>query len=241
MLVRVALICIGLAVPAVAGSAGAETSGPAPAVAECRVELRSDPPGAEVRLGDRVWTTPADVQLPLGSHPLAATLDDSSPLSHDLEIAAGDTLTVEFVLLSEAPERPSAEDLELSYQPTVPPRLMAEAEQIRSNSRSLTEIFSVMPLALGVTFKIGDSHDAADAMILSGVALMATSWVVGNRLYDRRVRDIETYNEDAAVRNAAAKAHNAKVERAIDARHAELLEAWEAENADRGRVNVTRR
>ena len=237
---RAALICLGLVAGAGAELSHAQSPVSASAAPEAWVGFRSDPPGAEVRVADRVWQTPSDGRFASGLYTVEATLDGFLPLQGEVELAPADTIDIEFVMLREMPERPSAEDLGLEFRPSMPLRTIVEADKIKGAFTSMIETFAVTPLTLGVSLKVVDQDDG-DGMIVSGVALIATSYLLGNFLHDRKAREIEAHNEKAAVVNSAARSHNASVESAIGARHAENMALWQDEAVQRGRVSITRR
>ncbi|MHC4846474.1 MAG: hypothetical protein ACYTCU_09975 [Planctomycetota bacterium] len=238
---RTAVICLGLVAVSGVGRSHAQSAVSGHGPAEAWIGLGSDPPGAEVRIADRVLRTPHEILLLSGHYALEATLDGFLPLPHEVELAPADSVGIEFIMLRAMPDRPSAEDLGLAFQIDTPPRTLAEAERITDASRTMMEIFAVAPLALGLAFKVGESHASGDAMILSGLALIAASYFLGDLLHDRKVEEIETYNDEISVLNAAARSHNSAVEDAVETRYSEDLTLWEEEAERRGRVSITRR
>ena len=105
------LLVQGLALPAL-GQDPPDEGLPVP-TSRARVVVTSDPTTSSITLGgQRLDTdTPAELDLNPGQYFMTVNAEGYQPLSHEMTVAAGDYLKLEFILLKTPPEPPTAEEL----------------------------------------------------------------------------------------------------------------------------------
>jgi hypothetical protein len=105
------LLVQGFALPAL-GQDSSDGSGPV-SVNKARVVVTSDPTGRPINLdGHRLdATTPAELDLDPGKIFMMVNAEGYQPLSHEMIVAAGEHLVLDFILLETPPEPPTPEEL----------------------------------------------------------------------------------------------------------------------------------
>jgi hypothetical protein len=103
---------------------------------------------------------------------------------------------------------------------------------------SMAETFLVVPLAPGVIGKMAfpdDSNFPVDALLISGAALVAGSFFLGQFFSSRELKSIKEINAERTLANQRAQNHNKMVERAMADHEAEVIQ-WMEEAEGRGKV-----
>ena len=105
------LLVQGFALPAL-GQDPPDGGPPVPAI-KARVVVTSDPTTSTITLGGRRLdaATPTELDLSPGQHFLTVNAEGYQPLSHEMTVAAGEHLELNFILITTPPEPPTAEEL----------------------------------------------------------------------------------------------------------------------------------
>lgn len=114
------------------------------------------------------------------------------------------------------------------------------AYEKKKRYESMAETFFVFPLAPGV-LGLAVSDDAgqfpAEVFLISGLVLIAGSYMLGQYSYTRELERIRLVNDERRSVNVRVKNHNQLVKKAM-ADHERAVEAWITESEGRGRVVV---
>jgi hypothetical protein len=123
---------------------------------------------------------------------------------------------------------------------TLPPVPDSAADGTKERYEALMETFAIVPLSLGVIGKLAFTEDNAypsDELLISGVVLVAASYVLGKIFYARDIRNIHKLNAERERANARAVELNERVEQEM-ARYYREVSAWVTDSEGRGQVNV---
>ncbi len=207
------------------------------------VKVLTDPDSAVVVLDGTADTllAPCEVELSIGKHELSALSDGFEELSHQLNITGADPVTLLFNLEFQQPERLTAEDLGLVKEQPIILGREEEATMIKAKYNSLAESFAIIPLGQGLLarFVMGDDvSKESNALIISGVLLTGGAYLLGKVLSERKLREIQAFNEVAIRKNIEIKEGNKVIDKLVDEQNATLIAKWLSDNRDRGRVIV---
>ncbi len=116
----------------------------------------------------------------------------------------------------------------------------AAADEKRLRYSSMAEIFFVFPLVLGIvgmTALDGTEGFPSKTFLVSGVVLVAGSYLLGERARSKELEKIRALNDERRATNAKVKEHNLRVEEAMD-QHNQAVQLWISESEGRGVVNI---
>jgi hypothetical protein len=207
----------------------------------CAIRMTTDPPGALLNIGgsDSTLASPVDTLLPAGSYIIEASHPGYISLEYELLVDPGDTVALEFILLSEQPRMPTPQDLGYEYQPVVPLLMEDQADAVRKKYNTMAEIFAILPLAQGVLAVLAledGSEYFSGGLVVVGIGLSVGTYLLGRRMASRKLDEIKRTNEMLNEQNAVAEQHNKGLDIEIRRIHAEAMREWQTETTWRGRV-----
>jgi hypothetical protein len=121
--------------------------------------------------------------------------------------------------------------------PMMDEKLAVEKKQ---KYNSMTETFFVFPLAPGVLGMLASGDEGefpSEALLVSGLVLIAGSYFLGQYFYSRELNRIRAINDERSAVNLRVKNHNQLVKEAM-ADHEKAVEIWVTESEGRGMVVI---
>ncbi len=123
---------------------------------------------------------------------------------------------------------------------TVPLLEEGIADKARSRFNSLAQTFLIFPLAsglIGITAFRDDPNYPSQEVFLSGLALVAGSYLAGKMVYHRKLQEVRAINEEREILNRQAKDFGLRLARAR-AEYDRRLAAWQDASEGRGQVEI---
>jgi hypothetical protein len=188
--------------------------------------------------------TPAEFQLPPGSHTVELVKPGYEPLAERIDLAQGDSITATFLLRVEPPPPLTPESLGLQLLKEKPLLKEEKAEVIRQRCNAFAETFAIAPLTQGILAKMlltGSGEKQADMLIISGAVLTAGMYLAGKIFSTRKRLQIRRTNQLLAAENLEIKAQNKEVRKIVQQRYAELVKQWQKQNRNTGKVIITKK
>lgn len=205
--------------------------------------VTSEPTHAKIHLGEEQERlhTPAELNLRPGDYSVSVSTEGFEPLTHQLSLRSGHSLSLGFLLKENQPAPVSAEEMGLEYKPVIPPINEEQADQLRRRFYSMAETFAIVPLGQGVLARMVIGEDGkreANALIITGAGLTIGSYLLGRIISARKLTRIRSRNEAIVVENKLAKEHNKGIDQIVREKSTEIETKWQAENQNRGRVVI---
>lgn len=117
------------------------------------------------------------------------------------------------------------------------------ADEKREQFDSLAETFFVFPMAPGF-FGMAAPEDEggfpSGTLFFSGLVLVVGSFLLGEYVHSRELKNIRALNDERRATNAKVKEHNLRVEEAVD-EYNQAIALWGLESEGRGQVVVEER
>ncbi|MBI5266501.1 MAG: hypothetical protein HY851_04630 [candidate division Zixibacteria bacterium] len=174
-------------------------------------------------------------------HDIRVQADGYEPLSYELRCGNADSVSLTFILRTEAPPLIVAESIGLAFLPIQIVLDSAAADQRMKSYANATEMFMVFPFGQGVITKVlgGDTYrKESNVLIISGAVLSVGCFVAGKVLSGHQRSSIRAKNERINRDNNTALLHNREVDRKVQIANRERKIRWDRENKSRGLVNV---
>ncbi|MDH3891916.1 MAG: PEGA domain-containing protein [candidate division Zixibacteria bacterium] len=209
------------------------------------VTVESEPDSATIMVDGRAVesVTPAQLDLAVGERMVEVVGPGFELLSKTVTVDSMHRTIMKYTLRPEPPPELTAESLGLVYDDQLPKINEEKADMLRRQFNSMAETFAIIPLGQGLLASVlldSDDQGTAHALIISGVVLTAGSYLLGKTLSARKLRNIQSENEEIDSYNARADAHNFEVDQAVNAANKEAMKKYQIDNRGRGRVKVTK-
>lgn len=209
------------------------------------IHILSDPDSSTIVLNGNVHEklTPTILALAPGDYSLEVFREGYDPLPYELQVLAGDSLELTFVLM-ELPLSPlPPESLGLAYMREMPLQDEDLALQTRQRWNNAAEVFAIIPLGQGVLGRLflGDERKSeTNLLIASGLVLSLGSMIIGRKASKSHLNNIRKYNEMTSRENESVRRHNYEIEQALVEKGREREAVWVRTNQGRGRVKFNR-